>query len=253
MVQRWMPDPFLFAVLLTIITYGLALIAGPKGPLELVGAWYGGIWKILEFAIQMTLVLVAGYTLAQAPAVRRGLTAIAGVAKTPARAVAMTVLVAMAAAFLNWGFGLVCSALLAREMARRVRGLDFGLVVAAAYSGFVVWASGLSSSIAIISATHGSKMNFIEQQTGQVVPLSQTLWTAYNLVPCLVLAVVLPILFARLRPTEVREASREALDEAERAETELPELASTPASRLERSPVLTILLIAGAIAYVVHR
>src|SRR5437762_2750769 len=130
-------------------------------------------------------------------------------------------------------------ALLAREMARRVRGLDFGLVVAAAYSGFVVWASGLSSSIAIISATHGSKLNFIEQRTGQVVPLSQTLWTAYNLVPCAVLAIVLPILFARLRPTEVREASREALEAAERADTNLPEVASTPAARLERSPVLT--------------
>lgn len=253
MVQRWMPDPFLFAVLLTIITYVLALIAGPKGPLELVGAWYGGIWKILEFAIQMTLVLVAGYTLAQAPTVRRGLAAIAGVAKTPARAIAMTVLVAMAAAFLNWGFGLVCSALLAREMARRVRGLDFGLVVAAAYSGFVVWASGLSSSIAIISATHASKMNFIEQQTGQIVPLSQTLWTAYNLVPCLVLAIVLPILFARLRPTEVREASREALDEADRTDEASTKIAATPAARLERSPIVTIVLLAGAIAYVALR
>src|SRR5689334_10591180 len=138
-----MPDPFLFAVLLTILTYALALVAGPKGPLALVGAWYGGIWKILEFAIQMTLVLVAGYTLAQAPLVRKGLAKIAGTARTPARAIAITVLVAMAAAFLNWGFGLVCAALLAREMARRVKGLDFGLVVAAAYSGFVVWASGL--------------------------------------------------------------------------------------------------------------
>jgi short-chain fatty acids transporter len=248
-----MPDPFLFAVLLTIIAYVLAIIAGPKGPLETVGAWYGGIWKILPFAIQMTLVLVAGYTLAQASLVRRGLAGIAGIPRTPAGAIAITVLVAMAAAFLNWGFGLVCSALLAREMARRVKGLDFGLVVAAAYSGFVVWASGLSSSIAIISATHGSNMNFIELRTGQLTPLSQTLWTAYNLVPCAVLAIVLPILFARLRPAQVREVSREALDEADRAETEAAETATTPATRLEHSPLLTILLVAGAIAYIVYR
>jgi short-chain fatty acids transporter len=259
LVQRYMPDPFIFALLLSIATFALAWIAGPKGPLELASAWYGGIWKILEFAIQMVLVLCAGYALAQSALIGKALEAVASAARTPPRAVAITVVVAMAASFLNWGFGLVVAALCAKTMARRVRGLDFGLVVAAAYSGFVVWASGLSSSIALISATRGAKLNFIEQTTGQLAPLPATLFTAYNLVPCAALLIALPLVFSRLRPRAVREVAREALESADAEGESEPsalladEAAATPARSLERSPILTALLLALGILYIVFR
>jgi short-chain fatty acids transporter len=141
-------------------------------------------------------------------------------------------------------------------MGRRVRGLDFGLVVAAAYSGFVVWASGLSSSIALVSATHGAALNFIEQQTGRVAPLSTTLFAPANLVPCGLLLVVLPLLFSRLRPPHIRSAPPMATQE----ETETSAIdpaadsaASGPARWLERTPWLLLPLFAAAALHLLHR
>ena len=107
----------------------------------------------------------------------------------------------MVASWLNWGLGLVTSALLAREIAKRIR-MDFGWLVAAAYSGFVISTEGLSGSIALSQATHGSALNIVEKVTGHGLPLSETVFTRFNLIPIAVLFCVLPIVFRYLGPTE---------------------------------------------------
>ena len=70
-VERWMPDPFLFCVLLTLLCYGLALALTPTSAGQLVTHWYTGIGEILSFAMQMILVLLTGYTLASSRPVSR--------------------------------------------------------------------------------------------------------------------------------------------------------------------------------------
>ena len=163
--RRFLPDPLIYALALTALTFGLAWLAGPMAPstepfaLVLAGAWAAGLFKILEFALQMALVLVAGHALAGAPLVRRGLAVVAELPKGPGQAAALVSALSLCACYLNWGFGLVTAGILAREVGRRVPAASFSVLVAAAYSGFVVWASGLSSSIALISATPGSAMN----------------------------------------------------------------------------------------------
>ena len=252
-VRRWMPDPFVYAAGLTALTFALALLAGPASPspeslpLLLVDAWFRGLFRILEFAMQMALVLLAGHALASAPPVRRLLSAIAALPKRPSHAAALLVLVSMAASFLNWGFGLVTAALLAREVGRRVRGLDFPLAVAAAYSGFVVFASGFSSSIALVSATPGSAMNFIEKATGRTAPFAETIFTAYNLAPVAFLALAVPLLFAALRPAEVRE-----LAAAPEPSQPKPAAEATPAARLERHPAFVLVPVGLGAAWFVQ-
>ena len=76
-VRRFMPDPFLYAVGLTALTFVLAWAVGMREPsaaptaLALSEAWYHGLFQILEFAMQMVLVLVAGHALGSAALVRR--------------------------------------------------------------------------------------------------------------------------------------------------------------------------------------
>src|SRR5215469_8287294 len=91
----------------------------------------------------------------------------------------------MLASWTNWGFGLVIAALLAREIAKRLR-IDFGWLVAAAYTGFVISTEGLSGSIALSQATPGSALNLVEKATGHGLPLRATVFTAFNLVPIVV-------------------------------------------------------------------
>lgn len=239
--EKIMPDPYVFAVLLTFMGALLAWKFAPNAtPASIVAAWYAGVFNIFTFAFQMVIMLVAGYALATSPAVHKALAKIAALATTPMSAVSLTLFVSLIASWLNWGLGLVTAALLAREIAKRVR-IDFGWLVAAAYSGFVISTEGLSGSIALSQATHGSVLNIVEKVTGQGLPLSQTVFTRFNLIPIAVLMIVLPILFRYIGPTA--EHTVVADPQRLRAEDEAkvpPEAADTFGAKLDHAWILNL-------------
>jgi short-chain fatty acids transporter len=255
-VERWMPDPFLFCLLLTVLAYLLALRLTPSGPLALVGYWYDGLWTILPFAMQMILVLLTGCVLASSRPVRRLLEWMAALPHSQGSAIVLLTLASALAALLHWGFALVASALLAREMGRRVPRCDFGFLVAGAYSGFVIWHSGLSGSIPLVSATAGSPMNYIARHTGVVVtPLAATLFSLPNLALVAATLVLLPLMFRLMMP---RGEQIRPIDPALLAEPEHePEAAAdpadpTPAQRLERSRWAMLALVALGAVFLAH-
>ena len=152
--------------------------------------------------MQMALILSTGVALADAAPVTAAASAIAAFPAAQTGAVVVLFLVSAFANWLNWGFGLVVGALLAREIAKRVRDVDFGMLVAVAYMGNMVWASGLSSSIALASATPGSALNIIEKVTGQIAGFDRTIFTAYNLVPTILVFCLLPLLLVAIAPAK---------------------------------------------------
>ncbi len=198
--EKMAPDPFVFAVILTVLTAVLAYtLVGTSSVRDIGSAWYNGVFAILTFAFQMVMVLVTGYSLATSPWVHKILEKISSLPKSPRDAVSLTIVIGMLASWVNWGFGLVVAGLLAREIAKRVR-LDFGWLVAAAYTGFVISTEGLSGSIALSQATPGSALNFVEKMTGHGLPLTQTIFTRMNLVPVIALFILLPIIFRYTEP-----------------------------------------------------
>lgn len=246
--ERVMPDPFVFAVILTFLGALLALEFAPNASVPSVAlAWYGGIFAIFAFAFQMVIMLISGYALAIAPPVQKGLAKIATLVSTPSSAVSLTIVVSMIASWINWGLGLVTAALLAREMAKRIR-IDFGWLVAAAYTGFVISTEGLSGSIALSQATHGSALNIVEKVTGHIVPLSQTVFTRFNLIPCLVLLIVMPIIFRALQPTEQNTivADPERLRQEDQ-QVPARESGDTLSAKLDNAWILNLLLVAFGI------
>ncbi len=249
--ERWMPDPFVLAIGLTFATALAALLLAPKGtPSVIITSWYDGIFAILTFAFQMILILVTGHALANAPPVIRGIRAVVSLAKTPNQAVVLTFLVCAAAAFLNWGFGLVIAAMVSREMASRMK-IDFGWIVAAAYSGWMIWATGFSSSIALTQASKGNALNIIEKVTGKVTPFGDMVFQPYNLIPTLLVVIVVPITFILIRP-------REEDVVAFQPEPEEPVVADdrggydAPARRADRWPVLNWALAAAGFGYLAY-
>ncbi len=60
------PDPYVFAVLLTVVTAVLAFALAPHHGGDVLAAWYKGIFDIFAFALQMILILVTGYALGAA-------------------------------------------------------------------------------------------------------------------------------------------------------------------------------------------
>ncbi len=249
------PDPFIYAVGLTLLTALLAFLFAPHHtPAQVVGSWYAGIFDILAFALQMILILVTGYALAASAPVANGLRKIAAWPQNPKSAVSLTFLVSAAACWINWGFGLVVAGLLAREISKRMR-IDFGWLVAAAYSGFLIWASGLSSSIALAQATPGSKLNIVQILTGHVLPIGSTIFTAFNLVPVIVLLVVMPFVLRALEPSDVVPAvearSAEVLSSASlMRESKGEGRTKTLASALENAWILNVILAVAGLAYI---
>lgn len=233
--ERWMPDPFVIAIALTFATALAALLLTHSTPDVVIGAWYAGVFDILAFAFQMVMILVTGHALANALPVLRGIRAIVSVAKTPNQAVVLTFLVCALASFLNWGFGLVVAAMLSREIAARMR-IDFGWLVAAAYSGWVVWATGFSSSIALTQASHGNKLNIIEKVTGKVTPFGDMVFQPYNLVATLLIVIAVPIAFVLIRPREEDVVAWQPEPEAPAAAASRGD-AEAPARRAERWPL----------------
>lgn len=213
--ERLIPDPFVLAVAMTMIVAAVAAVFAPSASfVSIVSGWYKGFFGILTFAFQITLILVTGHAFAHAPPVQRLLRKIVGIARTPTQAAALTFFVVAFTSFFNWGVGLVVAALMAREVARRIR-VDYAWVVAAGFSGYMIWASGISSSIALAQATHGSAMNVVERLTGQVLPFSETIFTRFNLVPMVVMLVVAPILLAWMKPRDEDVQVAEGLGEPE--------------------------------------
>ncbi len=214
------PDPFVLAVGLTILTFVLALVFGTWGDkslaeraLALLDSWRAssGLWKLLDFAMKMCLVLVTGHALADAPIVKRALRRMASLPRSGASAAAMVGFMACAAAVVNWGLGLIVGAILAREVGRafRDRGqtLHYPLVVAAGYAGLMVWHGGLSGSapLSMTSKLEAAKVLPASAMAslGEVpVPLDQSMFAPFNLVITLGLLALVPLVLALLSPRE---------------------------------------------------
>lgn len=197
LVDRYLPDPYIFVLLLTLVVLIAAVVAEHKTPLEVINYWGDGFWTLLSFSMQMLLVLVAGFMLASSPPIKKLLDAIAGLAKSAPQAIILVTLVSLAASWINWGFGLVVGALFAKALARKVK-VDYRLLVASAYSGFAVWHGGLAGSIPLTIATAG---HFSESQIG-IIPTSDTIFAGFNLLLVAILFVSMPLVNRFMLPGE---------------------------------------------------
>jgi short-chain fatty acids transporter len=245
--ERLMPDALILAIGLTAVVAVAALIFAPRGTPEIiVTSWYSGMFGILNFAFQMILVLVTGHALAHSPLVQRGLKALVASVTTPNAAVTVTFLTAAAASWINWGFGLVVGAVLAREIAKQVR-VDFAWLVAAAYSGFVIYASGPSGSIPLSQASPGNALNIVEKITGHIVPYGESIFSMFNVVPTLLIVAIMPFVFIWVRPGT--DDMRVFAPPPEAPPPMAAPHAQGVARALERSRIGSLFLAAGGIGY----
>ena len=245
LVERYLPDPYVFVILLTLVAGAAAVGVESRTPMQIVRLWGGGFWGLLPFTMQMVLVLVTGFMLAKTPPVTKLLERIARLARTPGSAIILVTLVGLAANWINWGFGLVVGAVFAKEVARSVR-VDYRLLVASAYSGFLVWHAGLSGSIPLTVATEG---HFTADLIG-IIPPSQTIFSALNLTIVAVLFVVVPLVNRLMMPPpeESIYVDPQLLDEGKVASV----APDTPAGRLEHGRLLTGLIGLAGLAYMFH-
>lgn len=252
-VQKYLPDAFIFCIVLTIIVFSAAIPVSKMNLLEVANAWGESMWSLLGFSMQMALVLVLGTALATAPPVKKAINAAAEVPKSPTSAIIFITVVSMIACWLNWGFGLVVGAILAKEIAKKVKGVDYRLLIASAYSGFVIWHAGFSGSIPLQLASYSEA---IEKQTAgavtESIPTSLTIFSTWNLIIVIAIIIVIAFVNAQMHPTPENTVT---VDPKLLLDTEVPKnkfVSKTPAEWLENCPFLSLLTAICAIMYLVY-
>ncbi len=247
-VNRWLPDAFLFAIILTIVVFFAAMAATGMGVLEVVEAWGNskGFWGLLSFAMQMALVVVFGSACASAKPVKKALGAIAALCKNNMQAIVVTTFVSTVCCWLNWGFGLIVGALLAKEVVKRVPTVDYPLLIASAYSGFVIWHAGLSGSIPLQVASGHS---FDGGVTVWQADMTTTIFHPMNLIMLAVLFVGLPIVNYAMHPDKEHTicVNPALLKDEEEKTYEI----KTPADKMEHSKILWVITVVLGFAYIV--
>ena len=253
LVQRWLPEPFIFAIILTLVAAALAMPICHQTPLEVIDHWGGGVWNLLAFAMQMALVLVCGSTLAAAPVVKRGISLLAAIPKTPVAAIALVTGVSALACWLNWGFGLIVGVVFAKEIARKMPAIDYRLLIASAYSGFVVWHAGLSGSIPLTMATPGEALTKATNGVlTEPIPISQTILDPHNIVIVLVVMVAIVVTNSLMYPKkDVVTVDPALLEEDAPVATKPQQGAFTPAQRMEHSRLLSWIVAGIGFAYLI--
>ncbi|MDN3553850.1 TIGR00366 family protein [Halomonas almeriensis] len=235
LVERYLPDPYIFVLLLTIIAAAAAIAVERQTPLAVLRFWGDGFWNLLSFSMQMLLVLVTGFMLANSPPVKRMLQRLAGFANNAGAAIILVTLVSLAASWINWGFGLVVGALFAKELARQIR-VDYRLLVASAYSGFIVWHGGLAGSVPLTIATDG---HFAIEQIG-VIGTGDTVFSLFNMGIVVMLFIAMPLINRMMLPDE-RDSVYIDPGLLEEEETQRVRI-KRPAERLENSMTLAWLV-----------
>ena len=248
-VNRWLPDPFLFAIILTIVVFIASMIGTQQSPIALVNSWgnSSGFWGLLSFSMQMALVLVLGSAMASAKICKKILGAIASIAKDKKGAILVTTFVSTICCWLNWGFGLIAGALLAKEVARRVKDVDYPLLIASAYSGFVIWHAGLSGSIPLqMGAEGGTEILGVNYYA----PITQTIFHPVNLGMVLIILILMPLINYAMHPDAAHTLTVDPallVEEEEKTYT-----INTPAEKIEHNKVLWVITLVLGFAYIIY-
>lgn len=176
--SRWVPSAFAIACLLTSIVFLAAWLGAGASPEKCLQAWGNGFWKLLEFGMQMCLVMFTGYILAVSRPLAWLLDRVARIPKGPRSAIFLITLVSIVLGWVHWGLSIVGAAVMVPLFARQRREVDYPLLVAAAFVGLgCIWHAGLSGSVPLVMAAEGHPQ---QAQIG-VLPLEKTVFSTFNL------------------------------------------------------------------------
>ncbi len=256
--EKWVPDAFIFALLATVVVLVAGVVFTPSSLPQVIDAWGKGFWELIPFTLQMSLIIITGYVLATSKPVGKVIRGLASWPTTPRQAVALVTFFAMTSSWLNWGFSLIFSAVLAREIARRVAGADYRALAAASFLGLgSIWAQGLSGSAALQMASPGALQPQIREIVarnglvpGGLISFSHTIFLWQSLLSVAVeIAVVVTVMWLVTPPAGRGKTARDlgiSLGESE-IESPAPLAKLTPGQWLEHSPILNwvIVLVGG--------
>jgi short-chain fatty acids transporter len=253
---KYIPDPSIFAVILTFISFILGIVIAKNTPMQMVINWYKGFWSLLTFSMQMALMVITASAVANAPLAKKWIRNLAAIPKNSPQAVFMVTLVSTASAMIHWGLSLALASLLAKEVARNLNmkkiPFEYGLIGAGAYVGQMVWHGGPSASVGLLIATPG---HFLEDLIG-VIPMSEYMFNPMNIILSIALVILPPVFAMSLHPKEkdIKTIEADTLAVLNAEEVVHDELPANPTigDKLNHSKIINFLLGTLGAVYIVY-
>ncbi len=201
-VDRYYPDAFIFVIILSVITFIAALALTDATASSTLLAWGDGLPMLFKFTAQITIIMIGAHSLAHTEPVRKFLVWVGQLPNSAHQAYALVAFIAGVASLGAFSFGLIIGAIVARsvatECAKKPFKIHYPLMVASAYSGYVVWHMGYSSSSALTVATPG---HFLEERVG-LIPVTETILSTTNITLALIALATITIVCPLMKPKE---------------------------------------------------
>ena len=199
-VDKCYPDAFLFVIILTFITFLLSLSFTDSSSVEIINAWGNGLPKLFTFTAQICIIMITAHALAHTDPIERLLNKVGSLPTSANQAYALVAFVSGVASLFAWSFGLIVGGLIAKFVAtgcqKKSIKVHYPLIVASAYSGYVIWHMGYSSSAALFVA---SENHSLVDKIG-VLPVTETIFSSFNIIMALVTLLIITILAPLMRP-----------------------------------------------------
>ncbi|MCA0131813.1 short-chain fatty acid transporter [Winogradskyella alexanderae] len=213
---KYMPSAYVFALILTLLTGLLALTFTESKPIVVLEGWYEGFWKLLSFGMQIVLIIITAYCIAESSPVKNSIDKLATLVKTPTQVYFIVIALGALLSLISFGM-VVVTAILGRELALRIKGIHYPFLIACVYFSFNGWVCGLSSSIALLLNTEN---NFLIKDGILDTTISTTfsLGSKLNLFMIFLFVVIAPLIIWLLIPKdsigkELSDLKTESIDE----------------------------------------
>ena len=201
-VDKCYPDAFLFVIILTFITFFLSLGFTDSNSLEIINSWGNGLPKLFTFTAQICVIMITAHALAHTDPIERFLNRVGSLPNSQVHAYAIVAFVSGIASLFAWSFGLIVGGLIAKFVAigcqKKSIKVHYPLIVASAYSGYVIWHMGYSSSAALFVA---SENHSLIDKIG-ILPVTETIFSSFNIFMALATLLTITILAPLMRPKD---------------------------------------------------
>ena len=244
LVENYYPDAFIFVIVLSVLTFFLAIVNTDATPIETLEAWGNGLPKLFTFTAQITIIMITAHALAHTDPVERFLSNIGSYPNSPVQAYALVTFISGIASLFAWSFGLIVGGIISKFVAigcakKRIR-IHYPLLVACAYSGYVIWHMGYSSSAALFVSSEGHSL---VDKIG-VIPVTETIFTTFNITLALITLLIITIINPLMQPTkdtEIKEIDSNVFRIGyDKDSNNLNQNIRTIAQRIENNRLITI-------------
>ena len=251
LVDKYYPDAFLFVIILSILTFVLAITLTGSTSSETLKAWGGGLPKLFTFTAQITIVMITAHALAHTSPIEKLLVKLGDIPNKPVQAYALVTFISGLASLFAWSFGLIVGGISAKFIAigcekKKIK-IHYPLLVASAYSGYVIWHMGYSSSAALFVASEGHSL---VSRIG-VIPVTETIFNSFNITVALLTLITITIICPLMRPSrdsEIIEINTKLLKDKNKTKN-INEINSF-AQRIENNRYLSFLTGISLIGYI---